>query len=89
MRYVRRPWVVIGLVVFMTTACATGRAVRNASTAANQGDWDTAVAYYRQALLKEPNNVELRIALDRAARVAGLSRTRFGRVNGGSGSQCV
>lgn len=63
--------VVFALAVMLTaTACATGRAVRSADQAARRGDWDTAVAYYREALSKQPNNVQLRIALGRATRAA-------------------
>ncbi|MEZ5319638.1 MAG: cohesin domain-containing protein [Vicinamibacterales bacterium] len=79
MRNRRQRWVVLGLVVLMTAGCATGRAVKNARSAADRGDWDTAVAYYRQALAKEPSSVEYRIALDRAVRMASTAHMERAR----------
>src|SRR5688572_1190742 len=43
-------WGAIGLLVITAVGCATGRAVSRGDDAARRGDWDAAVAYYRQAL---------------------------------------
>lgn len=60
----------IGLLALSLAGCATGRAIGRAESAAGRGDWDSAVAYYREALLRRPTDVELRIALERAVRAA-------------------
>jgi general secretion pathway protein D len=50
--------------------CATGRAVRQGQQAADKGDWDAAVAYYRAALATDPGRIDARIALQRASAAA-------------------
>lgn len=54
----------------LATGCATGRAVRQGQQAANRGDWDAAVAYYREVLAKDPGRIDVRIALQRATSAA-------------------
>ena len=45
---VRRGSVVaVLLVLALVSGCATGRAVRSATTAEREADWDTAVTFYR------------------------------------------
>lgn len=44
--------------------------MRSADTAARQGDWDTAVTFYREALGRAPGRADLRIKLERATRMA-------------------
>ncbi|HUL72359.1 MAG TPA: cohesin domain-containing protein [Vicinamibacterales bacterium] len=51
-------------------ACATGRAMSSAQEAAKKGDWDSAVAYYRQALNSEPSRVDIKVALERSMQMA-------------------
>src|SRR5262245_52076027 len=63
-------WGALGLLVLAFSACATGKAVGRAEDAAKRGDWDTAVAYYREALGKDPKRLDLRVALERAMREA-------------------
>lgn len=60
------------LVLALTTVggCATGRAVRQGQSAANSGDWDAAVAYYRAALASDPGRIDVKIALQRATAAA-------------------
>lgn len=58
------------LAVALVSGCATGRAVRAADTAAGAGDWDTAAAYYRQALNESPDRLDVRTKLERATRLA-------------------
>ena len=67
---VRLRSVALGLVLVLAASCATGKSVGRAKDAADRGDWDTAVAYYRQALQSDPDDVELRVALERASRRA-------------------
>lgn len=52
--------------------CASGRSFRRGQEAARLGDWDTAVAYYRQSLLEDPDRLDVRVALERATSSASL-----------------
>jgi len=64
---------VIGIAVLALAAgCASGRAYRRGQDAARLGDWDTAVAYYRQALMEDPDRLDVRVALERATQSASL-----------------
>jgi general secretion pathway protein D len=60
----------IGAVVLALGACATGRAVRSGDAAAKRGDWDTAVAYYRDALGRDPSRIDVKMALQEAQSAA-------------------
>jgi hypothetical protein len=51
----------IGVVALALSACATGRAVRSGDAAAKRGDWDTAVAYYRDALGRDPSRIDVKM----------------------------
>ena len=57
-------------VMAVVSACATGSALHNAQKAADHGDWDSAVAYYREALNSDPSRVDIKVALERAMRTA-------------------
>jgi type II secretory pathway component GspD/PulD (secretin) len=61
---------VILLLGLLAAGCATGRAISRGDDAARRGDWDAAVAYYREALAQNPRLVEARIALERSSREA-------------------
>lgn len=58
------------LALALVTGCATGRAVRSATMAEREGDWDTAVTFYREALRRSPERADVRIKLERATRMA-------------------
>jgi general secretion pathway protein D len=60
----------VGVALVLVSGCATGRAIRSAESAAQHGDWDTAVAYYRQALGRDPSRIDVKIALERATQAA-------------------
>jgi general secretion pathway protein D len=69
----------IGVVVLGLSACATGRAVRSGDAAAKRGDWDSAVAYYRDALGRDPSRIDVKMSLqeaENAAAAAHLKRAR-------------
>lgn len=66
----RVPVIVVGLALMMAAGCATGRAVRSAQSAADRGDWDAAVAFYREALSRDPSRVDVKVSLERAMRTA-------------------
>ncbi len=58
-----------GLVV---SACGASRAYKGGQQAAAQGDWELAVAQYREALLDDPDRADYRIALERAMQSASV-----------------
>ena len=60
----------VGVAIVLLAGCATGRAYRSGQQAAKKGDWDAAVAYYREALLSDPSRVDIKIALQRATLAA-------------------
>lgn len=65
----KRAALMLALTLFVT-GCATGHAVRQGQQAADRGDWDAAVAYYREVLAKDPGRIDIRIALQRATAAA-------------------
>src|SRR6266550_2027706 len=54
------------LAIALLSGCAANRAFRRGEGRARLADWDAAVTYYRQAVEKDPNKAEYRIALERA-----------------------
>ena len=50
----------------LVAGCAAGRAYGRGERAARAGDWDAAVEFYRQAIQRQPDRPEYRIALERA-----------------------
>ena len=75
----RVPVVVFGLALMVAAGCATGRAISNANTAALKGDWDSAVAFYREALQNDPDRVDIKVRLERAMRNASAEHMRRAR----------
>jgi general secretion pathway protein D len=63
-------WGALALGLMLLSACATGRAVRSGDAAVKRGDWDTAVAFYRDALGREPGRIDVKVSLERAMRMA-------------------
>src|SRR5262245_41821577 len=66
-------WAAIGAVALscvLIGACASSGARGKANQAALAGDWDAAVAYYREAVTEDPKALELKIQLERAMREA-------------------
>lgn len=64
-------WTIVGLALSLVVGgCATGRAVSKGREAAKRNDWDTAVAYFREAQQSDPGRVDVKIALERATREA-------------------
>lgn len=53
------------LLTVAVSGCAAGRAFRRGEQRASAGDWDTAVAYLRQAVQQAPDRPDYRIALER------------------------
>ena len=75
----RVPVVVFGLALMVAAGCATGRAISNANTAALKGDWDSAVAFYREALDNDPDRVDIKVRLERAMRNASAEHMKRAR----------
>ena len=67
------------MTVAVVAGCATGQAVRSAQTAADKGDWDSAVAYYRQALNSDPSRIDIKLALERSMRNASTDHLKRAR----------
>ncbi|MDQ3071497.1 MAG: hypothetical protein M3R55_17430, partial [Acidobacteriota bacterium] len=67
-----RTLLIVSLVAVTLAGCASGRALRRGQDAARLGDWDTAVAYFRQALMENPDRLDVRVALERATQSASL-----------------
>jgi general secretion pathway protein D len=53
--------------------CAAGQAMKRGEEAAKRGEWDAAVAYYREALLRDPGRLEARIKLEQSTRMASVA----------------
>ena len=68
--------VVLALVV---SGCAAGRAFRRGQEAVRVGDWDAAVAYFRQAVQDNPDSAEYKINLQRAQEEAARVHIEKGR----------
>jgi tetratricopeptide (TPR) repeat protein len=71
--------VAVVLAVMLLAGCAAGRAMQRGETAAKQGDWDAAVAYYREALLRDPGRIEARVSLQLASRMASAAHVARAR----------
>ena len=54
------------LLAVMLAACGASRAFSRGERAQRAGDLDSAVEYYRQAVLDNPDRAEYKIALERA-----------------------
>ena len=61
---------VVGLLVSALVGCASQRTGSKGKDAAREHNWDAAVYYYLEALAREPDNVEFRMALTRARQKA-------------------
>jgi general secretion pathway protein D len=62
----RQRVVAIGVTLILISGCATGRQIRSGQQAAKAGEWDAAVAFYRAALARDPNRIDVKISLQRA-----------------------
>jgi len=69
----------VGLALLLAAGCATGHAVSKAQDAAKKGDWDSAVAFYREALSHDPGRIDVKIALQRAMSSASAEHIRRAR----------
>jgi general secretion pathway protein D len=67
------------LALVLVAGCATGRAIRGGDAAAERGDWDSAVAFYRDAYSRAQNRVDLKIKLERATQNAAAFHMRRAR----------
>jgi len=71
--------VVVALAALVAAGCATGRAFARGETAGQAGDWESAVAFFRQALDDDPDRPDYKIALERAMIAAAALYTDRGR----------
>ena len=54
------------VIALLAAGCATSRAFGRGEGAAQAGDWDAAVEFYRQAVQEDPDRADYRIAFERA-----------------------
>ena len=73
------------LAVATLASCASGGAARAARLSERQQDYDRAVIEYAAALKQRPNDVDLRVALDRVKIRASLDHFAKGRHLAGTG----
>jgi type II secretory pathway component GspD/PulD (secretin) len=66
MRHLYATFAAIVVLVTLTAGCAARSAYSRGDAAARAGDWDAAVEQYRRALQEDPQNVQYRIAYERA-----------------------
>ena len=66
MRHSYATFAAIVVLVTLTAGCAARSAYSRGDAAARAGDWDAAVEQYRRALQEDPQNVQYRIAYERA-----------------------
>ena len=65
-------WLAAAFLVLASLACSVAAgAYRKGTTAAQQGNWDAAVVHYTRAVNEKPDNIEYRMALERALIEAG------------------
>ena len=79
-RYVqlfRFQFVVVMPLVMFSIGCASTGVFQSGELAAIEGDWDSAVEFYRRAVQEDPDNPEYRIGLERAMQRA--SAVHLGR----------
>jgi type II secretory pathway component GspD/PulD (secretin) len=70
---------VVLMIAVAVSACASSRAFMRGETAAQAGDWDSAVEYYRQAVQDDPDRAEYKMAYERAMRNASVHHTELAR----------
>lgn len=73
------PVAILLIALVLASACATSEALRRAEEESERGNWDAAVAYYRQAVEEDPENVEYQIELERALFQASQQHERIAR----------
>ena len=73
-------WLAAALVGLSLFACSAGSgAYRRGTSAAQQGNWDAAVVHYTRAVNEKPDNIEYRMALERALIEAGAFHVQQGQ----------
>ena len=73
-------WLAAALVGLSSFACsAASGAYRRGTTAAQRGEWDAAVVHYTRAVNEKPDNIEYRMALERALIEAGAFHVQQGQ----------
>ena len=73
-------WSTIALATVLLLGCVTtGSLVKSGDQAGARGDWDAAVAYYREALTKSPKDIKAKLSLERAIREASLQHVARAR----------
>src|SRR5580765_5184437 len=69
----------LALALAIATGCDSGGGLSAGDEAMQRGDYDAAVAYYREALSHDPSKVEIRIYLSRAMQSASFEHLKRAR----------
>jgi general secretion pathway protein D len=69
----------LALTLAIAAGCASGGGLSAGDEAIKRGDYDAAVAYYREALSHDPSKVEIRIYLSRAMQSASFEHLKRAR----------
>jgi general secretion pathway protein D len=73
-------WSTIALATVLMLGCVTtGSLIKSGDQAGARADWDAAVAYYREALTKNPKDIKAKLSLERAIREASLQHVARAR----------
>jgi general secretion pathway protein D len=73
-------WSTIALATVLVLGCVTTSSlIKSGDQAGARGDWDAAVAYYREALTKTPKDIKAKLSLERAIREASLQHVARAR----------
>ena len=73
-------WGAIAVAAVLVFGCvSTGSLIKSGEAAGSRGDWDAAVAYYREALTKSPKDIKAKLSLERAIREASLQHVARAR----------
>ncbi len=71
---------VVLVLAIVAGACATGGTFSKGEKAAENDDWDTAVAYFTKAVQQSPDKAEYKLALQRALEQAAITHLDKGRI---------
>ena len=72
-------WALVAAVTVSLASCAARKAHRRGNAAAKQENWDAAVVHYTRAAREDPDNIEYRMALQRALVSAAAAHIKEGR----------
>jgi general secretion pathway protein D len=88
MNRIRQPIATL-MIALLLSSCGSYNAFKQAASAEQNKDWDTAVAQYERALEIDPDNREYKLALDRVRREASRAHFQKGKILRNEASQAT